>query len=174
MANLTRLITAVHRDFGNKPIWLTEYGYQTNPPDTVLGVPFARQAAYIGQSALCAYQLPGVTMLVQFLVRDDPVMSGFQSGLFTVAGQPKPSYAAFRFPLAQVTRRGSSVTVWGQVRPGSGARTYRLQVGGRWVGGTMRTNGLGFLSRTIVARRGAVVRLWSPQNRAWSFPLVVS
>ena len=33
---------------------------------------------------------------------------------------------AFRFPLAQVSRRGSRPTLWGQIRPGKGARTYRL------------------------------------------------
>jgi hypothetical protein len=45
------------RDFGRKPIWLTEYGYQTNPPDG-LGVAPALQAAYVGEAALRAYQAP--------------------------------------------------------------------------------------------------------------------
>ena len=33
MADLERLEREVVRAFGHKPIWLTEYGYQTNPPD---------------------------------------------------------------------------------------------------------------------------------------------
>jgi hypothetical protein len=173
LANLDRLLAEVHRDFGSKQIWLTEYGYQTNPPDHVLGVSPLRQAAYVSQGALRAYELPGVTMLVHFLLRDDPAAAGFQSGLFTVAGKAKPSYTAFRFPLAQA----GTGTVWGQVRPGHGARTYRLQVqthgSRRWAGGTARTNSLGFFSRHVGAPRGSTVRFWSPQNRAWSLPVVL-
>src|SRR5712691_3686391 len=38
MATLDRLVTEVNHNFGPKRIWLTEYGYQTNPPDKLLGV----------------------------------------------------------------------------------------------------------------------------------------
>ena len=39
MASLERLLREVSRAFGaQKRIWLTEYGYQTNPPDRALGV----------------------------------------------------------------------------------------------------------------------------------------
>ena len=176
MANLGRLLTEVHRDFGNKPVWLTEYGYQTNPPDTFLGVSPVLQATYVSEGALRAYELPNVTMLVHFLVRDEPNVGAFQTGLVTAAGRDKPSYTAFRFPLAQVSRSGSRVTLWGQVRPGSGARTYRLQIRSgsawRWLGGTLRTNSSGFFSRAVSAPRGSAVRFWSPQNHAYSWPIV--
>jgi hypothetical protein len=177
MANLPRLLAEVRRDFGNKPVWLTEYGYQTNPPDRYLGVSPALQASYIGQSSLRAYAQPGVTMLIHFLVRDEPDIARFQSGLFTLAGAAKPAASAFPFPLAQVSRTGSRVTVWGQVRPRRGAQPYRLQVNvkGRWTwsGGTATTNSLGFLSRRVPAARGSLVRLWSPRDRAYSWPIVV-
>ncbi len=177
MANLDRLLREVRRDFGAKPVWLTEYGYQTNPPDRILGVSPALQAAYIGQSSLRAYREPGVTMLINFLVRDEPELGRFQSGLFTVSGKAKPAASAFPFPLAQVTRSGSRVTLWGQVRPRSGSQPYRLQVrnggGWRWLGGTARTNSLGFFSRTVVAGRGLLVRIWSQTDRAYGWPLVV-
>jgi hypothetical protein len=177
MSNLNRLTTEVRRDFGNKPIWLTEFGYQTNPPD-IYGVKPATQAQYVSEAALRAYQLPGVTTLIQFLVRDEPQLDRFQSGLFNVQGVAKPAYSAFRFPLAQVTRRGSQTALWGQVRPGQGVRTYRLQVGTtnggwRWLGAVQRTNGAGFLSQTVTARSGTLIRLWSPQQHAYGWPLLV-
>jgi hypothetical protein len=176
MANLPRLLKEVRRDFGNKPVWLTEYAYQTNPPDHWLGVSPALQASYIGQSALRVYEQPGVTMLIHFLVRDEPNIARFQSGLFTLGGVAKPAASAFPFPLAQVSRTGSRVTVWGQVRPRRGAQAYRLQVnaGGRWTwsGGTATTNSLGFFSRSITAPRGTLVRLWSPRDKAYSWPIV--
>src|SRR5262249_33187692 len=50
MANLDRLLAEVRRDFGGKQIWLTEYGYQTNPPDPWLGVSPALQALYVSEA----------------------------------------------------------------------------------------------------------------------------
>jgi hypothetical protein len=176
MANLNRLVKEVHRHFGNKPIWLTEYGYQTNPPDA-FGVSPNSQAQFVSESALRAYQLPGVTMLIQFLVRDEPDLARFQSGLFTVHGVAKPAYHAFRFPLAQVTRSGSRTSLWGQIRPGTGARPYRLQVrtgnSWRWLGPVQRTNGTGFISRTVTVPRGSIIRVWAPQQQAYGWPLLV-
>ena len=46
LANLPLLLREVKRDFGAKRIWLTEYGYQTNPPDR-FGVSTARQTQYV-------------------------------------------------------------------------------------------------------------------------------
>src|SRR6185436_1264392 len=77
MANLKRLLDELRRDFGHKQVWLTEYGYQTNPPDRLLGVAPGVQAGYVGESALRAFQARGVTMLIQFLVRDEPNVARF-------------------------------------------------------------------------------------------------
>jgi len=166
MARLGAIRAEVTRDFGPKPIWLTEYGYETKPPDPFLGVSLARQAAYIGQAALRVWEQPGVTVLIQFLVRDEPAIGGWQSGLFTAAGVPKPSYHAWGLPLAEVSRRASRTVLWGEVRPGSGSRPYALQrlSGGRWVtvGGAARTAVSGAFERTVTMASGTRVRLWSP------------
>jgi hypothetical protein len=176
LANLNRLVTEVRRDLGAKPIWLTEHGYQTNPPDS-FGVSPTTQAQYVGESALRAYQVPGVTMLIQFLVRDEPDLGRFQSGLFNVHGVAKPAYYAFRFPLAQVARTGSNTSLWGQIRPGKGARSYRLQLRAgtswRWLGSTQQTNAAGFFSRKLSAPRGAILRVWSTEQRAYGWPLLI-
>jgi hypothetical protein len=177
MANLDRMLKEVTRDFGRKQVWLTEYGYQTNPPDPWLGVPPGQQALYVSEAALRVYQEPNVTMLIQFLLRDEPNVDRFQSGLFTTAGAAKPAYYAFRLPLAEVTRRGSRTVLWGQVRPGTGVRTYRLEAQRkgrwRWLGPARRTSRLGFLSQTVTATRGTLVRIWSPGANAFGWPLLV-
>src|SRR4029079_9489635 len=36
LATLPKLLILVRRYFGPKPVWLTEYGYQTKPPDEFL------------------------------------------------------------------------------------------------------------------------------------------
>src|SRR5262249_58681531 len=55
MATLPRLLKDVRLAFGTQTrIWLTEYGYQTNPPDRLLGVSYAAQARYLAEGALRA------------------------------------------------------------------------------------------------------------------------
>lgn len=178
MARLGTIRADVTRLFGNVPLWLTEYGYQTNPPDRLFGVSPALQAKYIGEAALRVWSEPGVTMLIQFLVRDEPELGGWQSGLFTVAGAPKPSLRAFELPLAEVSRHGSRVTLWGQVRPGSGTRSYVIQRlrGNRWVAaGPMRRTGAGgTLRTTVVAPPGSSVRMVAPAVGVTSPALVLS
>jgi hypothetical protein len=169
MATLPEIRADVTRYFGaSKQLWLTEYGYQTNPPDSLLGVSYARQAQYLSEAALRVWRQRGVTVLIQFLVRDEPNVGGWQSGLYSVGGTPKPAVHAFSLPLAQASRSGSRVSLWGMVRPGSGARAYVLQVksGARWRAvATGRTARNGVFTRAIAAGRGAQVRLWSPALR---------
>jgi hypothetical protein len=173
MASLPEIRREVTRNFGAKPLWLTEYGYQTNPPDRILGVSQAKQASYVGEAALRVWGEPGVTILIQFLIRDEPGIGGWQSGLFTVGGTAKLSYHAFALPLAEVARRGSRTVLWGQVRPGSGGRVYVLQrfVGGRWraVGGTRKTAANGAFMRTVAVPAGGRVRLFAP-TVGWASP----
>jgi hypothetical protein len=165
----------VSRAFGPKRIWLTEYGYQTNPSDRYIGVSDGLQAEYMSGAALRAYLAPRVDVLIHFLVRDEPELAGWQSGLLNVAGVAKPSYRAFSLPLAQEARHGSQTLLWGQVRPGKGRRAYRLQkrLNGRWVwyGGTARTSSGGFFRRNVLGRAGDRFRLWAPSVQAFSPPL---
>ena len=49
------------RLYGNKRIWITEYGYQTNPPDRIFGVSFVNQARYLTQAYGIAKKNPGST-----------------------------------------------------------------------------------------------------------------
>jgi hypothetical protein len=176
MANLGRLSRQVQRYLGHKPIWLTEYGYQTNPPDR-FGVAPSLQAAYVGEAAMRAYQLSGVSLLIQYLLKDEPYLDRFQTGLFDVHGVPKPAYSAFRFPLAQVRRTGTQTALWGQIRPGKGSRTYRLELSNgrtwRWVGPNRRTNSVGAFAVTLTAPKGSLVRVWSPTDRSFGWPIVV-
>jgi len=173
MASLPGIRAEVTRNFGSKPLWLTEYGYQTNPPDRLLGVSYALQAKYLGQAALRVWQQPGVTVLIHFLVQDEPSLGGWQSGLVSAGGTAKLAYHAFALPLAEVSRRGSRTRLWGQVRPGSGARRYVLEqwVGGRWqaVGSTATTSRNGAFSRLVQLPAGARVRIFAPAV-GWASP----
>jgi hypothetical protein len=177
MADLDRLIREVRHNFPRKRIWLTEYGYQTNPPERWLGVSLARQAMYAGAASLRAYQAPLVDMLIHFMVQDDGRSAGWQSGLRKLNGAAKPAYNAFKLPLAQVSRTGARTVVWGQVRPRGGRQPYRLQQwrngGWRWVGPKRFTGTRGFFERAISSPAGSKLRIWSPQDRIFSPPFRV-
>jgi hypothetical protein len=86
----------VSRRFGNKPIWITEYGYQTRPPDRFFGVSWRKQARYMAQAYAIARRNRRIGMMLWFLVKDEPRLAGWQSGLFTYAGRKKPAYDTFR------------------------------------------------------------------------------
>jgi hypothetical protein len=179
MATLPSLITAVRRAFGpSKRIWLTEYGYQTNPPDRILGVSDRAQARFLGEAALRAYELPRVDILIHYLLQDEPAVDRWQSGLRTVAGKRKPAYDAFRLPLAERSRTGLRTVLWGQERPGHGRRTYRLfeQRNGHWrsVGANRRTSARGTFEVTVRAGKGARFRVWDPAEHAYSAVLRVT
>jgi hypothetical protein len=166
MATIDRLLREVGRAFGRKRIWLTEYGYQTNPPDRFLGVAPALQSRYLAEAAHRAHATPYVDMLIQYLYKDEPDAARWQSGLVTAGGSAKLSRRSAILPLAQVSRRGLRTVVWGQVRPEDGRQRYVLQQfrGGRWraVGGVRATDARGFLTRTLRAGKGSKLRLWYP------------
>ncbi len=95
LGNISVLIKLVTQLYGNKRIWITEYGYQTNPPDTLVGVSWAKQALYLKEAFAIARANPRIDMMMWFLLKDDPDPNGWQSGLITAAGKHKPSFAAF-------------------------------------------------------------------------------
>ena len=85
------------RLYGKKRIWITEYGYQTNPPDKIFGVSFLNQSRYLTQAYGMAKRHPRIDMFLWFLLRDERRGGeGWQSGLLTASGAKKPSFAAFQ------------------------------------------------------------------------------
>jgi hypothetical protein len=96
LGNIDVLVREVTRLYGRKPIWLTEYGYQTNPPDTIFGVPWERQADYVAESFELARAHPRIDMLLWFLLRDEGDPARWQSGLISASGERKPAFAAFQ------------------------------------------------------------------------------
>jgi hypothetical protein len=96
LALLPRLDTELKRWFKRKsvPIWVTEYGHQTRPEDS-LGIPYARQAAYIQQSISMVSRYSFVPMFIWFVYQDDQGQP-WESGIYTRSGAPKgPSPSRF-------------------------------------------------------------------------------
>jgi Cellulase (glycosyl hydrolase family 5) len=164
---------------GRLPLWLTEFGYQTDPPDPYLGVSPSQQALWLQWAAYLAWKDPRVQALVQYEWVDEPVIfrgsgqadySGWQSGLNYADGRPKPSLAIFADPLWVDVKAGTA-TVWGQVRPG-GAHQVTVQTRPRgsaaWTTvATMTTDSRGYFHlRRRAGRRAQWRYTWTDDGGA--------
>jgi hypothetical protein len=101
LGNLGILIKELRRlGWGSKRVWLTEYGYQTKPPDRNFGVTPRKQAAYLKQAYRIAKRNRRVDMFVWLLLKDELEVGRWQSGLIwsfgTKDGVKKRAYAAFK------------------------------------------------------------------------------
>lgn len=153
LAKLTSLLGELERRgrFTRRlPLYLTEYGYQTDPPDPGRPSP-ATVGRYQGQALWLGWRSARTRQFPQFLLYDigpdlsRPARSAarwrdYQSGLYDHRGRPKPEVLrGFELPfhaLAVRDERGAdAVAVFGQVRPRRGTQTVAIQrqgPDGRW------------------------------------------
>jgi len=135
--NLEHALDRLQRLYGSSkrfPIYNTEYGYITDPPNRTSShfVSPATAAYYINWAEYLSWKQARIATTMQYLLYD-PLFTrdgGFASGLLFSNGKPKPVYAAYRLPLylpVTSSRRGRSLEVWGCVRP---ARYAILGAGG--------------------------------------------
>jgi hypothetical protein len=153
------------------PIQYTEFGFQTNPPDGLFGVSLAKQAAWINESDFIAWHDPSVRAVAQYEMRDEASLAAFQTGLRFLDGRLKPSWDAYRLPI-WVTRRGSKLLVWGQLRPAADGAVEQVDIqNAPTANGTFTSvktltvrSRKGFLNAKV-PRRGGVWRLaWTPST----------
>ncbi len=118
------------------PVYSTEYGYQTTPPDTEAGTVSPTLAAtYLNWSEYLTWLDPRLRTYDQYLITDSAA-GNFATGLRFANGTEKPGYGAFRMPIflpVQRGARGQALEVWGCVRPAHNAEltshlTQRVQV----------------------------------------------
>jgi hypothetical protein len=132
LASLGRLVRVIdegarrRRLPGRLPIYLTEYGLQTNPPDRYSGVSPSLAATWLNQSDWIAYNNPRVRSVAQYELRDERSLATFQTGLRFKDGRAKPGLAAYRMPLWVEPVSGGRTMIWGQLR--AGVRGDRVDV----------------------------------------------
>jgi hypothetical protein len=152
------LAAGAHAVTAHLPIYLTEFGVQSKP-NRFLGVSVAQQAEYDAIAEHIAWSNPRVVAFSQYLLKDDPLGGapgasttggtiGFQTGLEYQNGTRKPLYSGFPVPLV-VSKRGHSFSLWGLVRPATGATkvTVLVQLKGSAHYRTLKTvstNSLGY------------------------------
>jgi hypothetical protein len=137
------------------PIYSTEFGIQTDPPDCVgFGAPIGKQAEILNEAEYDSYVSRRVKTYSQYLLIDDPILTQFepgsnerygryQTGLlwgqnavrcespgvhFNYAARKQPTFNAFQTPLyVRKLARGRGVQVFGRARP-RGRTATQIQI----------------------------------------------
>ena len=181
---LTRTLDRIFATYGQSaklPIWVTEYGYQTNPPDPTLGIPWWRQADWLDDATFRAYRNKRIVAMAQFLLADDGPLTQygpddprywgtFQTGLETAQGKHKPSYDSWQHPidvLPRRRRRGGPLRVFGQLRTAADGQHLTADVEFRATGAKSWSrvaqvavaNPRAFLDTTVKATRSGSWRI---------------
>lgn len=149
IARVTRALDRIartHRIPRRLPIYSTEFGIQTDPPDCIgQGAPIVKQAEIINEAEYDSYVSSRVKTYSQYLLIDDPVVTQFepgsnerygryQTGLlwgqnavrcespgvhFNYGTPKEPTYDAFQTPVYVriVPRKKRTVQVFGRARP---------------------------------------------------------
>lgn len=119
------------RTRGPVELWATEFAWDSAPPDPQ-ALPMKIHARWTAE-ALYRMWLHGVTTVTWFLVQDEPMTeSRYQSGVYTVRGQRKRSFTAFRFPVVAFKATGG-IRVWGRTPFGKPGRVaIYVRANGSW------------------------------------------
>jgi hypothetical protein len=127
LANTLDRLQRVYGSVRKLPIYNTEFGYITRPPNP--GTEYVSPSAaarYLNWAEYLTWRNPRIATTTQFLLNDPSPgpspfgVGGFASGLIFSNGKPKPAFYAYRMPIfLPVTRAmpGHPVEVWGCARP---------------------------------------------------------
>ena len=146
------------------PIYNTEFGYQSRPPD-----PFqtrvGRIPAFLNEAEWISYRNRRVASWSQYGLLDDPLLAQargaerfglFQAGLRYGDGREKRGvYDAYRLPIFARLRGTREVDIWGAARPGRSGDLWieQRRAGGRFLeapgGRVSARNGQGYFRRRL-------------------------
>lgn len=140
----------------NMKIYNSEFGVQTNPPDSISGVSLSKTPGYLNISEYLNWADKRVATYSQYLLIDDLEIGSFQTGLRFHSGEKKAGvYEAFQTPLVVFkTSSSNKAYVWGALRAkGSGSAVAEIQVknGDSWstVTTVSVTNSRGYFSTNV-------------------------
>lgn len=162
----------------SKTIHLTEFGYETSPPDPASGISTTLQTKYLQQASYIAWATKRVRGLSFYQWDDEPTRnlgsgtkrySGWQTGLRYNDGRPKPVLSIMSAPFVIDQKKGSkSGVLWGQVRADAQPQVT-IEVRGKGSSEfttvqTLNTKADGTWTKKLNPQAGAAYRYkWTPK-----------
>ena len=173
-------LNGIYGSHAHLPVWSTEYGFRTRPPDPNEGVSQANAAIYMNEAEYLSYKQSRLFSYSQYGLIDQPPPAYFDTGLLNPNGTQKPGFAAYRMPLwlpSTSTRKGRKLEIWGGVRPAAYAKLdtgkaqsalVQFQPGSKGAFTTIATvpitNSRGYFDVHVAFPSSGSVRL------AWTYP----
>jgi hypothetical protein len=144
---------------GNKPVWITEFSWDSRPPDPH-GIPSIKRAYWIEETFHELWH-EGVSAIAWYLIADQPPIpnyaSSYQSGIYFLNGHVKPGLEGFRLPFV-VFHAGRGYTLWG-ISPRRGSVLVEERVRNHWrTLYHLRVRAHAIFARTFRARGHPVLR----------------
>lgn len=117
MANIRDLFAQLDRSPVTRglPVWATEFGYQTNPPDRIVGISPAVQGRFMAEAYDWLDTTRRVPIAIWYGFRDPDQIADWQSGTYYANGTAKVSRLWQMRPVSvpvDRVRRGQAVRVW--------------------------------------------------------------
>ena len=190
LARMARLIGTLDRLAGAgrispklRNVYITEYAYESNPPDPGARFNPGQAARMMAFGEALAAREPRVRTFAQFIVRDLPgtgaggqrvgALPDWQSGLLFTDRTPKPLASVLPAPLHAEQVDPQFVRLWGRVRPGAGRRPVRIDAAppaSPWrVLFQGRTDSHGLVEAERPAPAGTAFRIGRRVNGRWVF-----
>jgi hypothetical protein len=174
LGRLEHTLDKVNEAYGSRKryvIYSDEYGYITHPPSRDNYVSPATAAFYNNWAEFLSWENPRVASYMQYLL--DPATTsffrGFDNGLETASGQPKPAYSAYVLPLYLPRTSfppNTSVEIWGAARPApfmqhdaNGPQMISIQLNDKTVSTIPATGAGGYFDEHMTFATGGTVRL---------------
>jgi hypothetical protein len=154
------------RSSGAPQVWVTEFGWDTNPPDGG-GQPAQELVRWTAEALFQSWR-SGLNLFTWFQIQDDdPSEDVFQSGLYFrcpsgfSCATPKPGLAAYRFPFVAYRQPRRLLFFWGRTPAGvPGQVIVEQQRGSGWVRlARLNTDSYGVFWRTVRSSSNALVRV---------------
>jgi hypothetical protein len=137
LSRIERAVDALSRKHrlvgGRLQLWITEFGFQSDPPDTFQS-PIKKIPGFMGEAEWLAFRDRRVLSYSQYPLVDDALgtgtqkYAGFQSGLRFINGSAKKgAYQAYRMPFYVRKRSSRQAEVFGGVRAAASGTPITIQ-----------------------------------------------
>ena len=162
----------------NRNIYLTEFGYETQPVKGRPTIGETTQARWLTWAEYLADRVPRVRSFAQFLLRDQPpapvrvsasdarAFGQYSTGLLVADGRDKVAAKSFVAGLFAQRWGKTRVTLYGRLRLGAGRKSITIQrkrSKGSWQTiGKLKVDGRSAFTQTVRYQRGARYRLGFP------------
>jgi hypothetical protein len=165
---------------GNRNIYVTEFGYETQPIPGRPTIDERTQARWLTWAEYLTDRVPTVRSFAQFLLRDQPPAAvrvstsaarpfgQYSTGLLKADGHDKVAARTFLAGLFAQLRGTARVLLYGRLRLGAGIKSITLQRQRPRHGwekiATLRIDGRSAFQRTIAHAPGTLYRLGYPSR----------